>query len=189
MPHRHVTLALRLDHEVHLTACQGCTKKHAKCSWKDVREEELRDDRSIRDPTSPEDGQVSTDAGYTEGPVEDSLLGSRAPTAAVTQGEGYQESHPHEPNAPTRYSMVEDSTHAMPEASTPPPAFSEQLREAASSATNILANGRGHHHNYHVVPRLNQSIEQDDHDEGDRLQALAAQVYRSASQSVRPQET
>jgi len=24
-----------------LTACVGCTKKHAKCSWRDVREEEL----------------------------------------------------------------------------------------------------------------------------------------------------
>ena len=26
-----------------LTACQGCTKKHAKCSWKDVTDQELRD--------------------------------------------------------------------------------------------------------------------------------------------------
>lgn len=25
-----------------LTACMGCTKKHAKCSWKEVREPELR---------------------------------------------------------------------------------------------------------------------------------------------------
>ena len=26
-----------------LTACMGCTKKHAKCSWKDVEEQELKD--------------------------------------------------------------------------------------------------------------------------------------------------
>ena len=26
-----------------LTACMGCTKKHAKCSWKDVDEQELKD--------------------------------------------------------------------------------------------------------------------------------------------------
>ena len=26
-----------------LTACQGCTRKHAKCSWKDVTEQELLD--------------------------------------------------------------------------------------------------------------------------------------------------
>ena len=36
-----------------LTACMGCTKKHAKCSWRDVRESELREndlrDGDIRD--------------------------------------------------------------------------------------------------------------------------------------------
>ncbi|XMA08433.1 hypothetical protein WAI453_001224 [Rhynchosporium graminicola] len=33
----------RLDFDCtkHLTACQACTKKHAKCSWKDIREGEL----------------------------------------------------------------------------------------------------------------------------------------------------
>lgn len=33
---------LHMDCLKNLTACMGCTKKHAKCSWKDVREEELR---------------------------------------------------------------------------------------------------------------------------------------------------
>jgi hypothetical protein len=32
---------LRLACVRHLTACQGCTKKHAKCSWKFVTEEEM----------------------------------------------------------------------------------------------------------------------------------------------------
>lgn len=32
---------LRLQCVKHLTACQGCTKKHAKCSWKSVAEEEI----------------------------------------------------------------------------------------------------------------------------------------------------
>ena len=31
---------LRLSCVKHLTACQGCTKKHAKCSWKSVTDEE-----------------------------------------------------------------------------------------------------------------------------------------------------
>ena len=31
---------LRLSCVKHLTACQGCTKKHAKCSWKNVTEDE-----------------------------------------------------------------------------------------------------------------------------------------------------
>jgi hypothetical protein len=32
---------LHMDCLKNLTACQGCTKKHAKCSWKEVREDEL----------------------------------------------------------------------------------------------------------------------------------------------------
>ena len=34
---------LHMDCRKNLTACMGCTKKHAKCSWKDVLEDELRD--------------------------------------------------------------------------------------------------------------------------------------------------
>ena len=34
---------LHMDCLKNLTACQGCTKKHAKCSWKDVEEQELKD--------------------------------------------------------------------------------------------------------------------------------------------------
>lgn len=33
---------LHMDCLKNLTACMGCTKKHAKCSWKEVREAELR---------------------------------------------------------------------------------------------------------------------------------------------------
>ncbi len=32
---------LKFDCTKHLTACQACTKKHAKCSWKDIRDGEL----------------------------------------------------------------------------------------------------------------------------------------------------
>ena len=34
---------LHMDCLKNLTACQGCTKKHAKCSWKDVSDQELID--------------------------------------------------------------------------------------------------------------------------------------------------
>ncbi|PYH42345.1 Zn(II)2Cys6 transcription factor domain-containing protein [Aspergillus saccharolyticus JOP 1030-1] len=43
---------LHMDCLKNLTACMGCTKKHAKCSWKDVKEDELREtrvDRSSRE--------------------------------------------------------------------------------------------------------------------------------------------
>lgn len=39
---------LHMDCLKNLTACMGCTKKHAKCTWKDVREEELHEVRAAR---------------------------------------------------------------------------------------------------------------------------------------------
>ncbi|KAF3897039.1 C6 finger domain-containing protein, variant [Trichophyton interdigitale] len=41
-----------------LTACMGCTKKHAKCSWRDVKAEELQKDH-------PKDRAASQDAPTT----------------------------------------------------------------------------------------------------------------------------
>jgi hypothetical protein len=32
---------LRMECTKYLTACGGCTKKHAKCSWRDITEEEI----------------------------------------------------------------------------------------------------------------------------------------------------
>lgn len=50
---------LHMDCLKNLTACMGCTKKHAKCSWKDVNDEELRenpyvprDEGAMSDPSS-----------------------------------------------------------------------------------------------------------------------------------------
>lgn len=42
---------LHMDCLKNLTACMGCTKKHAKCSWKEVRENELRGNFSHPPPS------------------------------------------------------------------------------------------------------------------------------------------
>ena len=39
---------LHMDCLKNLTACMGCTRKHAKCTWKDVREDELHEVRAAR---------------------------------------------------------------------------------------------------------------------------------------------
>ncbi|PSS03291.1 hypothetical protein BD289DRAFT_478750 [Coniella lustricola] len=59
----------------HLTACQGCTKKHAKCSWRTVTEEEmawLKVEASNGIPGDTEGGGgddgASRSAGYTPDP-------------------------------------------------------------------------------------------------------------------------
>ena len=50
---------LHMDCLKNLTACQGCTKKHAKCSWKDVSEQELRDNPYV--PRNEKEEVVETD--------------------------------------------------------------------------------------------------------------------------------
>lgn len=46
---------LHMDCLKNLTACMGCTKKHAKCSWKDVNDEELRDNPPMPERASGDD--------------------------------------------------------------------------------------------------------------------------------------
>ena len=74
---------LHMDCLKNLTACMGCTKKHAKCSWKDVRQEEL-DEVEKRDaermseaqqrsgPSSPP--EAPTSVSEVTGAVEDTRL-------------------------------------------------------------------------------------------------------------------
>ena len=50
---------LQMDCLKNLTACQGCTRKHAKCSWKDVTEQELLD--NPRAPPKEDDGVPNGD--------------------------------------------------------------------------------------------------------------------------------
>ncbi|KAH7185290.1 uncharacterized protein B0J16DRAFT_127166 [Fusarium flagelliforme] len=60
---------LRVECVKHLTACSGCTKKHAKCSWKTVTDEEFRQlkrEMGLKDEMDV-DGQSDT------GPSTDAL--------------------------------------------------------------------------------------------------------------------
>ena len=50
---------LHMDCLKNLTACMGCTKKHAKCSWKDVQPDEL-DELEKRDAEKPTDSQLQS---------------------------------------------------------------------------------------------------------------------------------
>ncbi|KAF2683733.1 hypothetical protein K458DRAFT_389658 [Lentithecium fluviatile CBS 122367] len=50
---------LHMDCLKNLTACMGCTKKHAKCSWKEVRESELRGGSIAHPPRGVSSGMHS----------------------------------------------------------------------------------------------------------------------------------
>ena len=179
---------LHMDCLKNLTACLGCTKKHAKCSWKDVRVEELQ--RTAKDADSAE--QPMTSEKTKDDELQDILTGSLqaakepSPAEAQSQPPSHAESvveieKPEPAEAPEQATETEERTSEKPEDDKPrfdvrPPPVAQQQ-----------ANGRGQYTPFSYYPQVKDSIEHDENDEGDRLQALAAQVYRSASQSVRPQ--
>lgn len=56
---------LHMDCLKNLTACMGCTKKHAKCSWKDVIDDELQENPYIPNNSLDEGADGSSDReGY-----------------------------------------------------------------------------------------------------------------------------
>lgn len=57
---------LKFDCTKHLTACSACTKKHAKCSWKDIKEGEL--DYVPQVPVSNENQRPLGENGYGTSP-------------------------------------------------------------------------------------------------------------------------
>ena len=62
---------LHMDCRKNLTACMGCTKKHAKCCWKDVLEDELRENPYNPSLSMDETGaeESSDREGYRKNPV------------------------------------------------------------------------------------------------------------------------
>ena len=54
---------LHMDCLKSLTVCQGCTKKHAKCSWEDVSDQELRDNPYVPRNEKEEVVELLLDSG------------------------------------------------------------------------------------------------------------------------------
>lgn len=59
----------------HLTACQGCTKKHAKCGWRSVTDEEIAWLKGEMGPLSEGEGAGDGDGGSTRGYTPDTGQG------------------------------------------------------------------------------------------------------------------
>lgn len=60
---------LHMDCLKNLTACMGCTKKHAKCSWKDVKAEELREYRPASQSREQTDDNAAPDRRRASAPA------------------------------------------------------------------------------------------------------------------------
>lgn len=75
---------LHMDCLKNLTACMGCTRKHAKCSWKDVKEDELRESRSERRPQHEMSADEATQSTAAPSSASSSVIPLPAPTTAST---------------------------------------------------------------------------------------------------------
>ncbi|CAI6336415.1 unnamed protein product [Periconia digitata] len=146
---------LHMDCLKNLTACMGCTKKHAKCSWKEVREGELRDGTfsyptsgtsAIHSESEENDGHGHPDRASTDSPT-----GIGSPIGPVS----VPASHPPATAPPLQIRPQPTPTYPQQPSSTPgrdSPSHREherdrsvdvqaQLQEAAKSGL-AHANGR-----------------------------------------------
>ena len=156
---------LHMDCLKNLTACMGCTKKHAKCSWKEVRENELR--RSFSHPHQH--------MGFSSGMRSESEE-FEGQERQSTGSPGAIMSSPHQGNTPNHNQNIAPAggLHSMPpdgriipgrtsplsfQGRTTPPNLDRdreaQLQEAAQST---LAHSHAHanvHPHEHLPPRAN----------------------------------
>ncbi|KAI9759694.1 MAG: hypothetical protein M4579_002171 [Chaenotheca gracillima] len=112
---------LRIECEKNLTACKGCTRKHAKCSWKDVREDEI-----VSSPEGSEAGdEVPGDHGVEGGEDSDGTQvraqrrketeheeerGDKRSTSAATSSNKTVGEHPHDERGSTYHVVDLEST-------------------------------------------------------------------------------
>ena len=144
---------LHMDCLKNLTACMGCTRKHAKCSWKEVREGELRGgftyptNSNGQSETSDHDSgdRASTGSpGPMLSPMHHGLTPSHLSPGPGQQTPQLQTLHhqqlDHQPPHPPRYDLQHD-VRITPSRNSPPERDRErernvetQLQEAAKSS-------------------------------------------------------
>ncbi|RVX72572.1 hypothetical protein B0A52_03968 [Exophiala mesophila] len=180
---------LHMDCLKNLTACMGCTKKHAKCSWKEVKADELQG-ISTRHSASPERERAASGPSQDPDPAPPLSANSTivvfdrhevAPKPTAEAGARVEEAAKEnraEATQPGRKSEPALGLGTTAKFDVRPPPLGQTAHGAAgrrSSTVPTLYGGQ-----YSPAAR---GVEEEDDDEGDRLLALAARVYRTASQS------
>lgn len=193
---------LHMDCIKNLTACLGCTKKHAKCAWKDVTQDELESTA----PAARERAEKIAENAAPSSSEWDNILRTnnqdldmdKASSSNVDQHDMSMELH--SPRSTPRMqspAAVPPPLEAQRSASVekppsrgpvspqldlrPPPYDPQHLRDVANTLPK---------HEYSNHPVSNRSrTEEPTLEDSDRLAAVAAQVYRTASQNAgRPSE-
>ncbi|OAP56302.1 hypothetical protein AYL99_09481 [Fonsecaea erecta] len=191
---------LHMDCLKNLTACMGCTKKHAKCSWKEVKAEELqlaapgstsperettaREDMG-RDSAPPHSAGSTLDTHRQADEMQRSASIARASLdlageKALTAVDGGMRETQAESTAQPETVPLGASTGRF---DVRPPPLVQQLQDAAADDRSPSGPSSSYPPTFSPREKDYMDHRDDDDDEGDRLQALAARVYRSASQS------
>ncbi|KAK5938232.1 hypothetical protein PMZ80_009202 [Knufia obscura] len=206
---------LHMDCIKNLTACLGCTKKHAKCSWKDVSLDELEStapaarERAEKEAESaaPSSSDWDNILKQTKGDLGDPARASPTSNSPATNDKmdvdmsSNKASTPRMPTPPQNGSSngrPPSHPHESPRLNVRPPPLDQQLRDAAEDKTvsapapapamtphTPFSRYSPFHrpHSAHL-PSTAPPKAEPMADEGDRLAAVAAQVYRSASQNA-----
>ncbi|EXJ83651.1 hypothetical protein A1O1_07275 [Capronia coronata CBS 617.96] len=182
---------LHMDCLKNLTACMGCTKKHAKCSWKEVKAHELQmsaqspsPDRDVATASGPDTTNIpplSADSTIEVSQPSDQSAGSASIARASLDLAGESSdavmdrgTRDFEARRPSEPILMRTSSARF---DVRPPPLTQQLQDAAEgrvpAGPNTVPSS--------VPPGGKRYFE--DNDEEDRLEALAARVFRTASQS------
>lgn len=189
---------LHMDCLKNLTACIGCTKKHAKCSWKDVQPEELQGRPSTPDEQQHKSNNIGEAPPLSAGSTIEVFRASDDNSRPST-GIGRSQANDIGGRKPSDelVGRLDSTILASPDFRTSVPKFDVRPppmnQSSAFSARRESSRTRASVHNQAQVtdsgivadstrePRHSEH----NHDEGDRLEALATQVYRSASQNAK----
>lgn len=106
---------LHMDCLKNLTACMGCTKKHAKCSWKEVREGELRGNYTHPPPSSNSNIHSETSDHESRASTASPAAMLSPPRHASNGGHTPQHLPHHPPHAQSEHPQLE---HHRPHPST-----------------------------------------------------------------------
>lgn len=151
---------LHMDCLKNLTACMGCTKKHAKCSWKDVKEEELRDlqprqprahvdeQRDFARPAAPDSNNHQDEHGADHSHPHHS--------SNVYSHDNHVEPHPNPHNALV---LAQSEPPSHPYSQHPAPREHATAPRRANSDVHVMLNHDQHtdsHHQHHHHPQHQQ---------------------------------
>ena len=138
---------LHMDCLKNLTACMGCTKKHAKCSWKDVEEQELKDHPFVlrvrnRDEVNSEgegsrsggDGSRKRQYSQERGVRDEELLGEDTGDEDVDMGEKPVSAEER------RYSSVQTISPPAPADAKEPVPERMEISQPSAHASPAIAN-------------------------------------------------